>query len=244
MPSLQFENLGWIEASFGPDEERATTASLRIVAGDLPSLEITKVEDRIAQSLRSHINVPLAPLALWLVMNWWRLRFEGKPDVPTNRWFQAHRLSSIGGDHAWPPLDIYSDKDFVRLGMDAEAAFDAAAIRYLQPVSLDVPADDFETAVDALLDHVDARLAATLCAYTGFASCGPSWRKSGGAIRTLVCADGRPWRVWIRAMHRSGGSPRRQRWWKKSALSRVMRSCAFCLASTDGSRRSDGWSTR
>jgi hypothetical protein len=166
MPSLQLENLGWIEAGFGPDEERATTASLRIVAGDLPSLEFTKVEDRIAQSLRSHINVPLAPLALWLVMNWWRLRFEGKPDVPTIRWFQAHRLSSIGGDHAWPPLDIYSDKDFIRLEMDAEAAFDAAAVRYLQPVSLDVPADDFETAVDALLDHVDARLAATLPAYT------------------------------------------------------------------------------
>ncbi len=166
MPSLQFENLGWIEAGFGPDEERATTALLRIAACDLPSLEITKVEDRIAQSLRSHINVPLAPLALWLAMNWRRLRFEGKPDVPTIRWFQAHRLSSIGGDQAWPPLDIYSDKEFIRLEMDAETAFDAAAVRYQQPVSLDVPADDFETAVDAFLDHVDARLAATLPAYT------------------------------------------------------------------------------
>jgi len=50
--------------------------------------------------------------------------------------------------------------------MDAETAFDAAAVRYLQPVSLDVPTDDFEMAVDALRDHVDDRLAATLPAYT------------------------------------------------------------------------------
>ncbi len=165
MSSLKFENLGWIATTHGDEEQRATTASLRIVAGDDRGVEITKVEDRIGQTVRPYINVPLASLANWLLMNWWRLRWEGKPINPNVEWSLAHRVSGIGGDHAWPALEIYSDGDFVHFEMEAEPVADACAVRYLQPVSLDVRAEEFETTVEKFLDHVQTRLASTLPDY-------------------------------------------------------------------------------
>jgi hypothetical protein len=138
---------------------------LTIIAGEGSGTVVTEVEDRLGQAVRSHINVPLVSLAEWLVMNWWRLRWEGRPQRPTIEWRQAHCLPAIGGDTPWPPLEVFSDGDFIHLNMEAEDAADASGIRYLRNVSLSVPAPDFEAAVDHFLDVVEARLGAVLPGY-------------------------------------------------------------------------------
>jgi hypothetical protein len=106
--------------------------------------------------VRSHIYVPLYPLARWLVLNWWRLRWEPRRTGPG--WREAHSLAAISGDCAWPALEVSSDGDFIQLHLASEPSADVAAIRYLRRGSFDIPAAAFERAVDALLDQVEARL--------------------------------------------------------------------------------------
>lgn len=165
MSEFSFDAIDWIGAACGEEAARATLGSLRITAGEGLKVAITEVEDTLAQSVRLHINVPLVSVAEWLVMNWWRLRWEGKPTHPTTEWYQAHCLSGIGGDDAWPPLELSSDGEFIQLRMEAEAATDVSAIRYLRSVSLEVPVSDFEAAIERFVDVVEARLALHLPKY-------------------------------------------------------------------------------
>ncbi len=165
MSELSFDVKGWIGSTHGGEEARATMGSLRIDAGVGLSVPVTEVEDTLSQSVRLHINVPLVSVAEWLLMNWWRQRWEGRPDKPTTAWHQAHCLSGIGGDDAWPALELFSDGEFIQLRMKAETAADVSAIRYLRTVSIDVPVRDFEAAVDRLVDVVEARLASLMPQY-------------------------------------------------------------------------------
>jgi hypothetical protein len=166
MAELSFELINWIAPTYGDEEVRATTGSLRISAGekDMP-IPITEVEDTISKTVRSHINVPLVSMATWLLANWWRLRWEARPAKVTTEWRRAHWLSGIGGDDAWPALEFSSDGDFIQLHMEAESRAEVAAIRYLQNVRLEVPAERFEAAVEQFVDVVEARLSTLVPQY-------------------------------------------------------------------------------
>jgi hypothetical protein len=160
MPQVDFEIGTWFASSDGDAAARATLASLRILAG--PRREpVTEVEDTIARTVRTHIYVAAAPLAVWLLANWWRLRWE--PDMrsaaPSFAWKQAHSMAAIGEGYAWPALEIASDGEFIQLRLARENTPDVCAIRYLRDVGLDVPAADFEAAVDAFVERVEGRLA-------------------------------------------------------------------------------------
>lgn len=165
MAELSFELVGWIASTYGDEESRATMGSLRIAAGAEPCILVTEIEDTIGKTLRSHINVPLVSMATWLLMNWWRLRWEGRPTQPTTDWRRVHCLSGIGGDDAWPALEFSSDGDFIHLHMEAETRPDVSAIRYLNNVRLEVPAETFEAAVEQFVNVVETRLAALLPQY-------------------------------------------------------------------------------
>jgi hypothetical protein len=165
MSDLRFELVGWIPSTYGDEEIRATAGSLRIAAGEDLRVSITEVDDTVGQTVRSYINVPLISVATWLLMNWWRLRWEGRPAEPTTDWRRVHCLSGIGGDEAWPALELSSDGDFIQLHMEAEDSPNVSAIRYLRTVMLEVPAERFEAAVEQFVDVVEARLAALLPRY-------------------------------------------------------------------------------
>lgn len=165
MTDLSFDLAGWLTSDYGEDEARATMGSLQIAVGEDLRIPVTEIEDTIAQTVRTHIHVPLVSLANWLLMNWWRLRWEGRPAAPTKDWRMVHCMSGIGGDHVWPALEVYSDGQFIQLYMDAEDRPDVSAVRYLRRVALEVPVDRFEAAVERLLDLVEARLAAVLPRY-------------------------------------------------------------------------------
>ena len=166
MADLNFDLVDWTGSSYGDEEVRATTGSLCISAGEKDArVPITEVEDTIGKTVRSHINVPLISMATWLLVNWWRLRWEARPANPTTDWRRAHCLSGIGGDDAWPALEFSSDGDFIQLHMEAENRADVSAIRYLRNVRLEIPAESFERAVERFVDVVEARLSTLLPQY-------------------------------------------------------------------------------
>ncbi len=165
MAELDFELVDWISSAGGDDEFDATLGSLRIAAGESSRAAITDVEDTIGKTVRSHINVPLISVATWLLMNWWRLRWEGRPAKPTTDWRRVHCLSGIGGGEAWPALEFSSDGDFIHLHMEAESRADVSAIRYLRNINVEVPAGKFEAAVERFVDVVEARLSTLIPQY-------------------------------------------------------------------------------
>ena len=150
-------DLAWLGATEDAPRSRATFASLTITAGR-DRVPVTEVDDGLAQTVRPDIRVPMYPLAQWLVVNWWRLRWE--PYTTTNpTWLRAHSMGSVSTDVPWPALRFTSDGAFIQLETRAERIRDVAAVRYLREVDVKIPADHFERAVDNLLAQIEARIA-------------------------------------------------------------------------------------
>lgn len=147
----------WLGGKAGVDD--ATFAPLIVRAGGVP---LTEVHDTIAQSTRASIRVPAVRVARWLLSEWWRLRWEARPESMTRSWRQAHSMAGLGGGFAWPALEIASDGEFVQLSIAAEREADAAAIRYLRNVTVEVSAREWERGVDRFLDTIQARVATVL----------------------------------------------------------------------------------
>ncbi|MBC7542127.1 MAG: hypothetical protein H7338_05290 [Candidatus Sericytochromatia bacterium] len=165
----------WIGGMAADPESSATLASLRIKVGH-PAITVTEIEDLLlSHTVRSHIYVPLFPVAVWFLANWWRLRWEPRPtdQARMSVWRQVHSMASIGGGYAWPALEFASDGEFINAYHVAEETADVSAIRYLRQLSEDIPAHDFEQAIDTFADIVQGRLHALI----------PSHRD----IRELLC---------------------------------------------------------
>lgn len=165
MTDLHIDVVDWLAASSGEAKERETLASLKIIVGP-DAIPASEVEDTVAKTVRPFINVSAYSLAKWLIVNWWRLRWEPSPSQPTFDWTNSHSLASVGEGFAWPALTFSSDGEFVQLRQESESKPDVSSIRYLQNFTLDVPALDLERAIDAFLDQVEARLAARCPAET------------------------------------------------------------------------------
>lgn len=159
MSAIDFQVCEWHGTWDSDPRQDATLASLRLDAGaGAGRVCLTEVYDQMARTVRPHINVSAYALARWLLLNWWRLRWE--PPRRGADWLLAHSLAAIGEGYAWPPAVISSDGEFIQIQASAESACDVAAIRYLANAMLDVPAADFEAAVDGLAGQVQLRLSA------------------------------------------------------------------------------------
>jgi hypothetical protein len=158
---LDFSIATWLPGSSPIATDRETLASLSILAGS-PRMPVTEVEDQAAHTMRRHINVPAYSVAQWLLMNFWRLRWEPARPTLSPDWLESHSMAGISGDHAWPPLEFASDGEFMQLRLQAEPTSDVAAVRYVRDVKTDIPAADFESAVIDFVGEVEARIAAVL----------------------------------------------------------------------------------
>lgn len=156
---LDFVISDWLAGGDEDPAAAATLASFAIEAGP-ERTRLTEVEDRLAKTVRPHIHVPASAVAEWLLANWWRLRWEPSPvdAFPNLSWLRAHSMAAIGGGFAWPALELASDGEFVQIRSRAEPSPDVAGIRYLKDVTVNVSAAAFESAVDAFVDQVEARL--------------------------------------------------------------------------------------
>jgi hypothetical protein len=153
--ALEFKVAGWLPSDLPDIRERETLSSLRITAGDQP---ITEVNDVLAHTVRDYIQVPAYPVARWLLLNWWRLRWEAAPAHPSFDWRKSHSMAAISSDYAWPAITFESDGDFIHASARAEPIADVAAVRYLRSVDVRISAREFEHAVDELVDVLELRL--------------------------------------------------------------------------------------
>lgn len=135
-------------------------ASLRIeITQDSVKIPITEVEDKIddvIRVIRPFISVPLYPIALWLLVDWWRIRWEPKQD--TYEWHMSHRMSSIGNGWIWPYIEFSSKGDFIQVYSKANKKSGTQHLRYLNDLTIDIPAEQFESAVDKFVNQVMVRL--------------------------------------------------------------------------------------
>jgi hypothetical protein len=156
MSALSFTVTDWFGDSLG--NEDFTLGALCIVGeGCRP---FTEVHDSVAMTTRDTIRAPASAVAEWLLTRWWRLRWEATPDAPGRSWRRAHSMAALGGGFAWPALEIACDGELVQLSLRREPCSDVAAIRYLNEiVNLEIPATEFEAAVDRFCDVVEARIA-------------------------------------------------------------------------------------
>jgi hypothetical protein len=161
MSELEFKIDAWLGALIEDPLEKETLSSFRILVGP-DRVPATEVDDLIAHTVRGHINVPAYRVARWLIVNWWRLRWEPYRKTPSLDWLNSHSMASLGGDYAWPALTFSSDGEFIQLRLRAEVSPDVSAVRYLRDIRTDIPAADFERAVDGFLGTVEQRLVTRL----------------------------------------------------------------------------------
>jgi hypothetical protein len=83
-------------------------AEIIIKAGDQV---YTRLADSARGSVRDSLFASAVSLSLWLVKNWWRLRFEPIPgtSVPPVSWRLRHELTAGEGGILWPPIMIYGE---------------------------------------------------------------------------------------------------------------------------------------
>jgi Zn-dependent peptidase ImmA (M78 family) len=153
-----FEIHEWLEPSSSADAlEGATMCSMSIRVGDQ---NLTEVSDRRASTIRDYVRLPAGVFLEWLLMNWWRLRWEPEPQQATYQWLECHNAATISTEYAWPPIELSSDGATmsIRVGTSRDDA--VSPVRYLSTgTSVRVPIAAFETACTNFATRVLERLA-------------------------------------------------------------------------------------
>jgi hypothetical protein len=144
----------WLAREHGDEIARATLGQLEVRKGDR---SLTSLEDRLARTNRPFVNLSAYDLAIWLVSNWWRLRWE--PERHGHEWRMAHSLAAIGGGFVWPDLTILSDGEQVLAQVRPTGGQKWEPIRYMENWDCPLSAGEFEAAVDSFIESVLARLA-------------------------------------------------------------------------------------
>lgn len=143
----------WLSREHGDIWERATFAELKIV---IDGQVVTEVDDLMAKTVRDHVRVSVYHFALWLVANWWRLRWETQ--APSSAWKMSHKVGGAGGGYAWPDLTFCSDGDTILASVRPTSGWAGDPVRYLRTLDLFVGAEEFEREVDAFVAAVLERL--------------------------------------------------------------------------------------
>ena len=144
----------------GPDYERAAFGLLEIVA-DGKALTHGFRTDADGSSYARGPYVPGYYLAEWLAWNWWRLRWEPRPQQRPYplQWRLAHQLSAIGEGYLWPNITVASDGFRCRVTAAESQERNARPFEYLGAPPVTVPATEFEQAMDDFIGRILQSLA-------------------------------------------------------------------------------------
>ena len=135
----------------GSPEEKAAFGILKIAAyGNL----LTMGRDAHTNRFRNGPLVSGYHLAEWLAWNWWRLRWEPRPEAPCSDWSLAHCMASIGEGYVWPNVTIFSDGFRTALVSKPSQDPDATPFRYIGAQPFVVTTEVFESAVDVFVRRV------------------------------------------------------------------------------------------
>ena len=95
----------------GEPEEQATLGLLEIKVNNIPLTAGFDCSQPDRPVRRRGPYVPGYYAAEWLTANWWRLRYEPKPETPDPDWHMSHSMSCIGEGYVWPKIDIWTDPE-------------------------------------------------------------------------------------------------------------------------------------
>ncbi len=143
----------WEPLDSGSPEERACFAALGIYAHGIC---LTEGSDALANRLRQAPLLSAYHFAEWTAWNWWRLRWE--PRSKASDWVYAHRIATIGGGYIWPNLTIFSDGERAALIAKPTDERPQTPFRYITDRAVVIPASEFESELDILIDQVLERL--------------------------------------------------------------------------------------
>lgn len=135
----------------GSPEEKAAFGMLKIAVYGNP---LAMGRDAHTNRFRNGPLVSGYHLAKWLVWNWWRLRWELRPESPCPDWSLAHCMASIGEGYVWPNVTIFSDGFRTALVSKPSRDPDATPFRYVGAQPFVVSAEVFESAVDVFVRRV------------------------------------------------------------------------------------------
>lgn len=144
----------WLERLHGSPAERETFGELEIRWG---GVALTELLDLSAATVRSTTRVSMLHLGIWLMANWWRLRWEPLPPKIDPDWRMAHEIGGAGGGFVWPALQFASDGETIGLSLH-DTMSDRPPVRYLRNTEGTISATTFERAVDDLMSLLLARL--------------------------------------------------------------------------------------
>jgi hypothetical protein len=151
----------WQSTSFGPREERDTSAFLTVRAGDAV---ITRHEDVWSRTIRDGVLVSTYPLAMWLASSWWRLNWEPLPKLgprPDTEWRMAHEMGAANCGYVWPHAMFASDTEVMQIWASARDSLQEQSVRYTTNCAVSLPLERFCASVDDFIEAVLRRLAAT-----------------------------------------------------------------------------------
>jgi len=151
----------WLGPGSNTSAELATHAEISIRVG---AVSATQVEDLIAKTVRPSIRVSAEPLAKWLLMNWWRLKYETEPVVAQlpHSWAMSHSLAAVGEGYVWPDL-IFRGSDGVQIAIECKRHLSAgndgfSPVRFLNSFRSSISVEDFESNTRLFIEAVLARL--------------------------------------------------------------------------------------
>ena len=135
----------------GLPEEKAAFGMLKVAAyGNL----LTMGRDAHTNRFRNGPLVSGYHLAEWLIWNWWRLRWEVRPESPCADWSLAHCMASIGEGYVWPNITIFSDGFRTALISKPSQDPDATPFRYIGAQPFVVSTEVFESATDVFVRRI------------------------------------------------------------------------------------------
>ena len=175
-------DFAWIPRDFGDALERLSLAGITIEAG---GVTLTEVEDSEARTTRPEIYVSAFDLAMWLVANWWRLRWEADGDDLS--WRMSHRMGAAGNGYLWPDVEFISGGDTVRIRARPIRLGSTHSLRFLNGVDVHIPARNFEEGVRDFVEAVVSRISALDSGRAddlhGAEDLSAAWRELDEAIR-------------------------------------------------------------
>jgi hypothetical protein len=144
-------------------------AEIIIKAGDQV---YTRLADSARGSVRDSLFASAVSLSLWLVKNWWRLRFEPIPgtSVPPVSWRLRHELTAGEGGILWPPIMIYGEGARVIFAPRAGYYDVYGPLGYVKADIAPVDYTEYEEALDFFFEKV-----------IGSCACATEWRSVGSA---------------------------------------------------------------
>ena len=104
----------WVDAP--PSSDRLSRHTMAALSIEADGATATSVLDRSSRSLRDHVIVPLAPVAEWLVGNWWHIFHEVENTGEQRPDFECrHNLAFAGDGFVLPNLTMAPSDERIRL---------------------------------------------------------------------------------------------------------------------------------